>query len=179
MEYSRALEEKGRFKVTIWPQHCLVGTLMIQLAELMSVQIGSHGQKVVQELQDALDLWSAHTGKEVQLIHKGMNNLTEMYSAVRAEVPLAVDPSTDTNVPFVQELAKSTKLVVCGEALSHCVNYTTRDVLENWGDRAKSDIILLKDAASTVPGCDAAADQFVSDMREAGVTVISCSELFA
>ena len=143
------------------------------------LQIGSEGQKVVPELQAALDLWSSHTGKQVQLIHKGMNNLTEMYSAVRAEVPLAADPATDTNVPFVQELAKSTKLVVCGEALSHCVNYTTRDVLENWKDRSPADIILLKDAASAVPGCDAAAEQFINDMVAAGVTVITTNALFA
>jgi len=162
VEYSRALEEKGRFKLTIWPQHCLIGSV---------------GQQVVPELQTALDLWSVHSGKQVQLIHKGMNNLTEMYSAVKAEVPLSADLSTDTNVPFVQELAKATKLVVCGQALSHCVNYTTRDVVDNWGSRSTADIVLLKDAASAVPGCQAAADQFITDMTAAGVTVINCDEL--
>ena len=38
------------------------------------------------------------------------------------------------------------KLLVCGQALSHCVNYTMRDIMYHWDD-AMSDLVLLKDGA--------------------------------
>jgi nicotinamidase-related amidase len=31
---------------------------------------------------------------------------------------------------------------VCGQAMSHCVNYTTRDLMEHW-DKNMSSIVLL------------------------------------
>ncbi len=41
---------------------------------------------------------------------QGMNNLTEMYSAIKAEVPLPEDPATDTNMHFIHELKKANKV---------------------------------------------------------------------
>jgi hypothetical protein len=36
------------------------------------------------------------------------------------------------------------QLLVCGQAMSHCVNYTTRDLMEHW-DKKMSGIVLLTD----------------------------------
>jgi hypothetical protein len=36
------------------------------------------------------------------------------------------------------------KLLVCGQALSHCVNYTTRDIIDHW-DKDFSNIVVLTD----------------------------------
>lgn len=125
-------------------------------------------------------------------VKKGMNNLTEMYSAVEAEVPLPEDPRTYTNVPLIQHLKRAKKVVVCGQALSHCVNYTTRDVLKNWTGRNPADIILLSDCkylsvyvpilcfykclpnsigATSVSGFEESGVKFIEDMVQAGVTV--------
>lgn len=74
-----------------------------------------------------------------------MNNYTEMYSAIEAEVPVPSDPQTQTNKTLVHLLKDSSKVVVCGQAMSHCVNYTTRDILRDWDPRNTSDIIILTD----------------------------------
>ena len=61
------------------------------------------------------------------------------------------------------------KLVICGQALSHCVNYTVRDVAHHWPDEKMSTLTILTDCCSSVPGFEAAGEEFVSDMKELGV----------
>merc|ERR1712032_1619614 len=73
-------------------------------------------------------------------------------------------------------LAKHKKVVCCGEAMSHCVNWSTRDLLSGWDTDRVGDIVLLEDCASAVAGFEAIAKTFVSDMRAAGVTVCSASQ---
>ena len=157
MEYTRALELKGRFVLIIWPEHCLVG---------------SRGQKVVPSLASALQEWCDYNNTSVEYLQKGLNNLTEMYSAIAADVPLDSDPSTHINRPFLARLNQSQKLYICGQALSHCVNFTMRDVLANWS-REHKNLHLLEDCCSAVPGFEENATTFVGDMRQAGCTVTS------
>jgi hypothetical protein len=45
-------------------------------------------------------------------------------------------------VPAVQ-------LLICGQAMSHCVNYTTRDIIEHW-DRSMSGVVVLTDGTYAV-----------------------------
>ena len=108
---------------------------------------------------------------------KGQNNRTEMYSALRAEVPVADDPATLLNQQLVKTLASHPQVVICGEAKSHCVNLTTRDLLSAWPKgRTAADIVVLEDATSPVPGCEADADKFFDDMRAAGVTLVKAAD---
>jgi nicotinamidase-related amidase len=55
--------------------------------------------------------------------------------------------------------------------MSHCVNYTLRDIVEHWPEEERGKITLLKDCSSSVPGFDSASDIFIGDMIEAGVNV--------
>jgi nicotinamidase/pyrazinamidase len=57
--------------------------------------------------------------------------------------------------------------------MSHCVNYTLRDIVDHWPKDQTNKITLLKDCASSVPGFEAAAETFVNDMIGAGVVVES------
>ncbi len=129
--YTRTLEEKGRFVLTIWPEHCIIGSV---------------GHAIYPLLQLALDRWQqAHPQQSIQCIRKGSNDLTEMYSALIAEVPVAADLDTQLNTQFLAQLQSCPKLLVCGQALSHCVNYTVRDLLSHWMPRNAGDITLLID----------------------------------
>eukprot|EP01038_Epipyxis_sp_PR26KG_P015394 gene15394-20761_t len=130
IEYTRELEKKGRFMLTIWPPHCL---------------IGSAGQKIFPPLAHSLEIWKEKRLRDIVLVHKGMNNLTEMYSAIEAEVPLPFDVQTFKNAPLVEKLKHARKLIIGGQALSHCVNYTCRDILKYWDAKNPADIILLTD----------------------------------
>lgn len=160
LEYATRLEERGRFQICVWPEHCL---------------IGSEGHGLVDEVRLALLDWSRRTGRSVEYVTKGQHLLTEMYSAVAAEVPVSRD--TQFNHSLQTLLLESSHLTVCGQALSHCVNYTLRDILSQWPAERATDITLLTDCASAVPGFEAAAEVFLNDMADAGVQLKKSTEL--
>ena len=157
LEYTKALEEKGRFVLCIWPEHCLLGT---------------NGHAVVPILNEALQEWVCQKMKTVAYVHKGMNCLTEMYSAIAAEVPVSDDPSTALNQALIESLHKADKLLFCGEAKSHCVNYTMRDIVAHW-QKDPSALVLLNDCTSAVPGFEEAAQVFEQDMRALGCQIVN------
>ena len=73
---------------------------------------------------------------------------------------------------FTTQLKKDTqKLVMCGQALSHCVNYTVRDIVDHWPQDEMDKLTILSDCASSVPGFESAGEKFVKDMKEVGVNV--------
>ena len=160
-EYTKRLEAKGRFQLCIWPEHCLIGT---------------DGHAMVDSVRQALNDWSDATGGSVEFVWKGQNLLTEMYSALEADVPVSRD--TSFNQPLLDSLTKSSTLLVCGQAMSHCVNYTLRDIVHKWPLDRRKDITLLTDCASAVPGFEDAAAQFQQDMETAGIRLAVASNAF-
>merc|ERR1712167_374033 len=119
-----------------------------------------------------------------------MGNLTEMYSALSAEVQLENDPATLYNFELQEKLLpaanKDERLLVCGQALSHCVNYTVRDLVQQGkmaamlGDpsrKQEADLILqkvhlLQDGSHSVMGFEAVGEAFVQEMKQLKVNVV-------
>ena len=158
VEYCASLEKSGKFTHLIWPYHCLIGT---------------PGHAVSPALLPALDEWCEARGRAVTWVLKGQNNRTEMYSALKAEVPVPDDPSTQLNTQLIATLARHSQVIVCGEAKSHCVNWTTRDLVDGWPKgRSLGDICVLEDACSSVGGFEAMGDEFFGDMKKGGVTIV-------
>jgi len=159
LEYCQRLEEGKHFKHTIWPEHCL---------------LGDPGHAVSPILLPSLLRWSENRERSITWVLKGQNNRTEMYSALKAEVELDDDPTTKLNTDLIATLATHSLVIVCGEAKSHCVNYTLRDLLHGWpSNRKTADLVLMNDGTSpvnTLPA-KAEADSFELDMRTAGVRV--------
>lgn len=154
LRYVQSLETGGRYVLTIWPPHCL---------------IGSEGHAVKPALFDALCAWEAQY-RQADFIPKGANVLTEHYSAIRAEVADPSDATTQTNTSLVETLRRADRVLIAGEAGSHCVASTVRDLVELLGeDRRK--LVLLTDAMSAVPGFEHLQTQFLTDMGRLGVPV--------
>ena len=62
-------------------------------------------------------------------------------------------------------------VAIAGEAGSHCLANTVRDVANNFGDDAYvRRLVLLEDATSPVPGFESLQDDFVREMRGRGMT---------
>jgi nicotinamidase-related amidase len=152
IEYSKRLQHAGRFQICIWPEHCLIGT---------------NGHCVVPVVRQAIEEWSEQTGGSVEWVLKGQNLLTEMYSALAAEVPVCSE--TKFNDKLRDRLLQSDRLIVCGQAMSHCVNYSMRDIVDHWPKEKVSNIVLATDCSSAVPGFEQAADAFQKEMKDAGV----------
>lgn len=164
LSYVKQLEANKRFVLCIWPEHCLIGT---------------PGHSVVPAINTALQSWAGHSLDTINYIFKGQCALTEMYSGLQADVPVASDPSTEFNHEMLAQLQKADRVVVCGQALSHCVNFTMRDLVSRWPQDRLKDLVLLSDGASSVPGFEKAGEDFVNEMVAKGCRVCTAAEAFA
>lgn len=152
--YLEALEAGGRYPHVIWPEHCLIGT---------------PGHAVHPTLMAALAEWEERFAV-VDYVTKGSNPWTEHFSAVQAEVPDPEDPGTQVNTALVRTLEEADVVLLAGEASSHCLANTVRDIAANFADPAwVRKLVLLTDATSPVPGFEAYADAFVRDLTALGL----------
>ena len=143
----------------IWLEHCLIGTV---------------GHNIVPAIREAMDEWSDATGRSVEFAMKGQNLLTEMYSAFRAEVEIS--PETSLNEKLINSIKLSDRVLICGQALSHCVNHTARDLIDNFpGEEHKVEI--LGDCASPVPSFEEMGETFLQYIGEKGGKIIEDSKL--
>ena len=159
IDYCQELEDGKRYPLCIWPPHCL---------------IGSPGNNVIPVLFDALKDWEEQKINIVDYVSKGSNFLTEHYSAVKAEVPDPTDPTTQLNTRLIQTLMEADKILIAGEAGSHCVANTVRDIADGFQDDTYiQKMILLEDAISPVisPFVDFPAIQqaFIDEMKGRGM----------
>jgi nicotinamidase-related amidase len=157
MEYVRGLEKNGRYPLCVWPPHCL---------------IGHPGNNVAQQLLDAFDRWETDRLRTTEYVTKGSNPWTEHYSAVQADVPDASDPSTQINTGLITTLERADIVLVAGEAGSHCLANTVRDIANNFGDDSYiQKLVLLEDATSPVPTFEQFQDDFVDEMKQRGMKI--------
>lgn len=161
--YIKALEDNGRYPYCIWPPHCL---------------IGSPGAAIVDSIREALEDWALRRFATVDYVPKGSSWNTEHYSAVQADVPDPRDPSTQVNTRFVSVLEDADMVIWCGQAASHCVLNTYRDVADNFSDQdAVKKMVLLEDCQSPVPGFEQLAEDGVREMENRGMRVTTSDRL--
>jgi len=100
-----------------------------------------------------------------------------------AEVLVPEDKSTSFNNELMDRFLKNEgKLIIVGQASSHCVNFSVRDIVEHWPKdcgKSFSDIVILKDCMSPVPGFESAEAEFFKDMENLGCTVCTSEEFMA
>ncbi|QNP49862.1 cysteine hydrolase family protein [Diaphorobacter aerolatus] len=166
LAYMDALETQGRYVLMVWPVHCV---------------IGSWGHGVHADVLAACDEWQVTQRQAVRNVFKGMSPWTEHYSAIKAEVPDRDDPETDVNERLLRDLAKADRLVVGGEASSHCVRATVEDIVHflpklspDWTPQR---LVLLSDCMSPVQGFEREHAAFLDSMHTRGVQLAQSSEL--
>jgi len=153
LQYLKDLEGSNRYPLCIWPPHCL---------------IGSEGNCVAPTLFQELLNWE-NNFRMVNYVTKGSNPYTEHYSAVQAEVPDPNDPTTQVNAELIQRLMQADVLAVAGEAGSHCVANTVRDIAATSGSNdILKKVVILEDAMSPVPGFEQNQADFFAEMKAAG-----------
>lgn len=152
-EYLAALEAQGRFTHTIWPEHCLMG---------------SPGAAVYPPVLEAILNWSRQTGREYWPVVKGTYPAAEHYGIFAAEVPHPARPETYVNTALLAKLAEYDRIYLAGEAESHCVGTTLRQLLDE-AQHLASRITVLKDAMSPVPGFETLAAPIYARAKALGV----------
>jgi nicotinamidase-related amidase len=156
MEYITTLQDNGRYPLCIWPFHCLIGSV---------------GAAVVIPLYDTLVDWEEANFAMVDYVTKGSNFLTEHYSAVQADVPDPQDPDTLLNESLIRILEAADEILLAGEARSHCLANTVRDIANNFGEDNIKKMVLLEDATSDVATFEQMGEDFVKEMKGRGMRI--------
>lgn len=152
LHYLQELERNSPYKHTIWPEHCIVGSM----AHLLDMNVA-----------DALWNWSGEYQRAATPVVKGLNPLTEHYGIFRAEVPLDDAPETQLNRRLLDELDQYDRVFVAGEAASHCVAASLMQIVEHAPELAPK-LEVLTDCSSSIAGFEASADNARTRVREAG-----------
>jgi nicotinamidase/pyrazinamidase len=165
LAYLKALTAGGRYPHVIWPEHCL---------------IGDEGHNLHPTLSAALHQWEQKRYAMCNVVTKGSNPYTEHFSAVAAEVPDPEDPSTQVNRAFVESLENDDIILLAGEALSHCLANTVRDVGSNFSDpKYIEKLVLLTDATSPVPTFEHYGDAFIKEMVAKGMKLSTTTDILS
>lgn len=135
LDYIKTLADEGEYVHVIWPEHCLIGTW---------------GHAIDQKINDAMHAWS-RGGKSIHFVTKGTNPDTEHFGAFEAQVPIVNRPETQYNLQLQQTLEKYDVIYLAGQAQSHCVANTLKQVVRKAPSLAKK-FVILTDAMSDVPG---------------------------
>jgi len=140
LEYCEQLERSGRYVLTIWPYHALLGG-------------ASHA--LVPALMEASLFHSLVRRTETVFEIKGRAAVTENYSVLSPEVSrLRGRTVGEFNTRLFDLLMAHDRLYVFGQAKSHCVRATLLDLLDECRRRDPAllgRIHVLQDAMSPVP----------------------------
>lgn len=164
LAYLDALESAGRHRHMVWPVHC---------------EIGSWGHAVHAAVRAAYNRWEEQHLRTVIKVSKGSNPWTEHYSALQAEVPDAEDEETQLNRDLIAQLDRAERILVAGEASSHCVRATMEHLAQHLPSRRLDKLLLLVDAMSPVTGFESQTHAFIDDLQRQGVRIATCDEALA
>lgn len=164
--YTSQLKQKGKYDLTIWPYHAMLGGI---------------GHALVPAIEEALFFHTVARYSQPDFIIKGDNPLTEHYSAIGPEVLRGPDGQqiARKNKKIPHKLQQADALVIAGQAKSHCVAWTIQDLLDEIQATDPSlagKVYLLEDCTSpvVVPGVDFTeqADQAFKHFSAAGMHLV-------
>jgi nicotinamidase-related amidase len=161
LAYVEALAVGKRYQLMIWPPHCI---------------IGSWGASIVPSVSNALIEWEVENFNKVGYVPKGSNFFTEHYSGIKADVEDPKDVSTKMNTNLIGEITKADEIIITGEALSHCVANTVRDIATEFGDDNVKKFTFLSDTSSNVYMCEKLGQDFVKEMVAKGMKVTTTKD---
>ena len=165
LEYLKALSDGKRYPHVIWPPHCLIGT---------------PGHNIVTPLLTVVLQWERDVFGAADIVTKGSNYFVEHFSAVRAEVIDPQDPTTQLNTAFVNTVMEADEILLSGEASSHCLANTVRDMANEFADDSFiKKCVLLTDGTSAVPTFENYEQQFIQEMTSRGMKTTTTVDYLA
>jgi nicotinamidase-related amidase len=163
LRYTSELEEQGRYRLTIWPYHAMLGGI---------------GHALVSAVEEAFFFHAIARRAAPAFEIKGFDPLTEHYSVLGPEVMGA------KNEALIRRLLSFDAVVFAGQAKSHCVAWTIDDLLRH-PDAEEQELArrmyLLEDCTSpvVVPGVvdyTQEADEAVRRFAGAGMQVVRSTD---
>jgi nicotinamidase/pyrazinamidase len=135
--YVHQLQQQAKKDLMIWPYHTMEGALGHMLATPISEAIAWH---------------SAARNTQPIYIEKGRTSRTEFYGIFGAEIPDPEDPGSSLNSTLLDAVMQHDKVYVAGEAKSHCVLETERQLVGRFAAEPTmlNRLHFLKDCSSSV-----------------------------
>jgi nicotinamidase-related amidase len=163
LHYTQELEKTGKYALCIWPPHCI---------------IGSSGQSIYEPVLDAVRAWETSSKGIATRLTKGSNFMTENYGVFAAEVPTADDVRTQFDPSYLELLDDCDRLIIVGEASSHCVKRSTEQLIENCGKEHLSKLYVVSDCMDAVPGFEDKETEFFDFVEASGGHVVTLDKVF-
>lgn len=171
LHYVRKLSDAGKYLLTIWPYHSMLGGI---------------GHALVSSIEEACFFHAIARKRQTHFELKGSNPFTENYSVLQPEV--LVDGNqraiAQKNTGFIEKLLDFDAVIIAGQAKSHCVAWTIDDLLSEIqarDPRLAHKIYVLEDCTSpvVVPGVidftDPANEAF-QRFADAGMNLIQSTD---
>lgn len=165
--YTSRLKAGGKYDLTVWPYHAMLGGI---------------GHALVSAVEEAIFFHSLARSSQPEFHVKGNRPLTEHYSVLGPEVltGLEGEPLAEKSAEFMSLLQKFDAVIIAGEAKSHCVAWTIDDLLKDilsLDKKLAQKVYLLEDCTSPVviPGVVDYTDQADAAFRrfaEAGMHIV-------
>ncbi|MBI5740191.1 MAG: isochorismatase [Nitrospirae bacterium] len=170
LHYVQSLKQGGKYDLTVWPYHAMLGGI---------------GHALVSSVEEAIFFHTVARLARADYHIKGSNPFTEHYSVIGPEVLMGPDGETmaEKSAYFAALLSGFDAVVIAGQAKSHCVAWTIGDLLSDLRDRRDltGKVYLLEDCASPVviPGViDYTEEANAAFMRfaEAGAHIVKSTD---
>lgn len=160
MDYVRHLEEDGKKTLCIWPYHCIQGT---------------SGCALENQFANIAYFHSVARNITLKSIIKGLDPLSEMYGVIKPEY----DKEGYVNTVFLNELQNYDKIIIAGEAKSHCVLESVKQILKHYekSPEITQNIYILEDCMSPISGFEDATDAAFAGFKEKyGINIVKSSD---
>ncbi|MEM7595814.1 MAG: isochorismatase [Cyanobacteria bacterium P01_A01_bin.83] len=173
LHYVQKLSNDGKYPLTIWPYHSMLGSI---------------GHSLVAAVSEAIFFHSIARKSPTKFQLKGDNPLTENYSVLSPEVLDTVNNQTiaQKNTKLITQLLSFDALWIAGQAKSHCVAWTIENLLEEIvkiDPNLAQKIYLIEDCMSPVviPGVidfTEQANYTFQSFVDAGMNLVRSSDSF-
>ncbi len=165
--YVNQLAERGKYSLTIWPYHAMLGGI---------------GHALVSAVEEAIFFHSIARYSQPTFEIKGSNPYTEHYSVIKPEIIQDEQGKEigQVNNNFIENLKKFDATFITGQAKSHCVAFTLNDLLSEINKidpGLSSKIYILEDCTSPVVIPDVIdytdqANEIFEQFRKAGMHIV-------
>jgi nicotinamidase-related amidase len=171
LHYTKELDDHGKFPLTIWPYHSMLGGI---------------GHALVSSVEEACFVHNMARRSQTIFEVKGGNPLTENYSVLSPEVlkDEAGSAIAAKNESFINTLLSYDNVIIAGQAKSHCVAWTVSDLLSEIQSRnphLAQNVYLLEDCTSPVVVPDVAdftdqANETFQKFADAGMHLVQSTQ---
>ena len=155
-DYVANLELLGKKVLVIWPYHCLQG---------------SAGYMIDNQLMNLALFHSRVRRSRLSIMVKGTDPMSEMYGIFKPEY----STKNVIDIESLNAIEKFDKIVISGQAKSHCVLESIAQILEHYqaSPAAIAKIFILEDTMSVIPTFESDADATFEQFKSQGVNLVT------